>query len=80
MPLPLPLLLPLAYPALRLPLPPLMHAGCHPGAWLQVACQSLGPRSKGGRILGVDLQPTQLPPKFCDDRWVGGWQSRRRKA
>jgi hypothetical protein len=27
---------------------------CSPGAWLQVACQEIGPR--GGCVLGVDLQ------------------------
>lgn len=42
--------------------------GCHPGAWLQVACQALGPRSRGGLVLGIDIQPTEVPPKFCDDR------------
>lgn len=45
-----------------------LDLGCHPGAWLQVACQALGPRAKGGHVLGVDLQATQLPPRFCDDR------------
>ncbi len=46
----------------------ILDLGCHPGAWLQVACQSLGPRAKGGLILGVDIQATQAPPRYCDDR------------
>ena len=45
-----------------------MDLGCHPGAWLQVACQSLGPKAKGGFVLGVDIQPTTAPPRFCDER------------
>ncbi len=43
-----------------------LDLGCHPGAWLQVACQSLGP--KGGMVLGVDIQATSAPPRFCDGR------------
>lgn len=35
---------------------------------LQVACESLGPPKKGGRVIGVDLQETKRPDKFCDDR------------
>lgn len=34
----------------------ILDLGCHPGAWMQVACQSLGPLNKGGSILGVDIQ------------------------
>jgi 23S rRNA (uridine2552-2'-O)-methyltransferase len=45
-----------------------LDLGCHPGAWLQVACQSLGPPSKGGIVVGVDLQATSSPGRFCDDR------------
>lgn len=45
-----------------------LDLGCHPGAWLQVACQSLGPRNKGGLVLGVDIQATNAPPKYCDER------------
>ena len=45
-----------------------LDLGCHPGAWLQVACQSLGPQSKGGYILGVDLQETAKPERYCDSR------------
>lgn len=42
--------------------------GCHPGAWLQVACQALGPVKKGGLVLGVDIQATNVPVKHCDER------------
>jgi 23S rRNA U2552 (ribose-2'-O)-methylase RlmE/FtsJ len=45
-----------------------LDLGCHPGAWLQVACQALGPRGKGGLVLGVDIQATTAPPRYCDDR------------
>jgi 23S rRNA (uridine2552-2'-O)-methyltransferase len=45
-----------------------LDLGCHPGAWLQVACQSIGPPSKGGLVLGIDLQETLRPGRFCDDR------------
>ena len=44
-----------------------LDLGCAPGAWLQVACQALGPR--GGLVLGVDLQacrPAEL--RHCDSR------------
>jgi 23S rRNA U2552 (ribose-2'-O)-methylase RlmE/FtsJ len=33
-----------------------LDLGCHPGAWLQVACQSLGPPKRGGLVIGVDIQ------------------------
>ena len=33
-----------------------LDLGCSPGAWLQVACQELGPRGKGGLVLGIDIQ------------------------
>ncbi|PSC74281.1 ribosomal RNA methyltransferase mitochondrial isoform X1 [Micractinium conductrix] len=45
-----------------------LDLGCHPGAWLQVACESLGPTKRGGRVIGVDIQETRRPDKFCDDR------------
>ena len=45
-----------------------LDLGCHPGAWLQVACQALGPRGKGGMVLGVDIQATSPPPRYTDDR------------
>lgn len=45
-----------------------LDLGCHPGAWLQVACQSLGPEKRGGLVLGVDIQETKAPGKFCDER------------
>jgi hypothetical protein len=44
-----------------------LDLGCVPGAWLQVACQQLGPRDRGGLVLGVDLQEVKVPA-----RWVGG--------
>ncbi|XP_010262029.1 PREDICTED: uncharacterized protein LOC104600651 isoform X3 [Nelumbo nucifera] len=33
-----------------------LDLGCAPGAWLQVACQSLGPMKNGGMVVGVDLK------------------------
>uniref|UniRef100_A0A0E0GVQ5 rRNA methyltransferase 2, mitochondrial n=1 Tax=Oryza nivara TaxID=4536 RepID=A0A0E0GVQ5_ORYNI len=33
-----------------------LDLGCAPGAWLQVACQNLGPLEKGGVIVGVDVK------------------------
>mmetsp|Transcript_26562 Transcript_26562/g.68828 ORF Transcript_26562/g.68828 Transcript_26562/m.68828 type:complete len:278 (-) Transcript_26562:201-1034(-) len=51
-----------------------LDLGCHPGAWLQVVCQSLGPSQAGGAVLGVDLQETAMPEKMCDYR-VSIWQA-----
>ena len=45
-----------------------LDLGCHPGAWLQVACQAIGPRSKGGLVLGIDIQETTVPGRYTDDR------------
>ncbi|KAL4276898.1 hypothetical protein AHAS_Ahas20G0253200 [Arachis hypogaea] len=36
-----------------------LDLGCAPGAWLQVACQSLGPPNHGGSVLGINLKVTQ---------------------
>ncbi|KAL2620520.1 hypothetical protein R1flu_000725 [Riccia fluitans] len=33
-----------------------LDLGCAPGAWLQVACQSLGPLAKSGAVVGVDIK------------------------
>ncbi|XP_031380966.1 uncharacterized protein LOC116195769 isoform X2 [Punica granatum] len=33
-----------------------LDLGCAPGAWLQVACQSLGPLKDGGSVVGIDLK------------------------
>jgi hypothetical protein len=33
-----------------------LDLGCVPGAWLQVACQQLGPNERGGLVLGIDIQ------------------------
>lgn len=46
----------------------ILDLGCHPGAWLQVSCQSLGPPKQGGLVLGVDIQETAVPGKYCDER------------
>ncbi|EIE24057.1 23S ribosomal RNA methyltransferase [Coccomyxa subellipsoidea C-169] len=43
-----------------------LDLGCAPGAWLQVACQSLG--KKSGFVLGLDIQACPVPRSFCDDR------------
>nr|KAJ0221937.1 hypothetical protein LSAT_V11C200094030 [Lactuca sativa] len=51
--------------------------GCAPGAWLQVACQSLGPLKNGGVVVGIDLKVIMLliivlkvkvPSTHCDSR------------
>jgi 23S rRNA U2552 (ribose-2'-O)-methylase RlmE/FtsJ len=33
-----------------------LDLGCVPGAWLQVASQHIGPKDKGGLVLGIDIQ------------------------
>jgi 23S rRNA U2552 (ribose-2'-O)-methylase RlmE/FtsJ len=48
-----------------------LDLGCSPGAWLQVACRELGPRDKGGLVLGVDIQVRG---------WVVGWVQGRVKG
>ncbi|KAL2317223.1 hypothetical protein Fmac_031099 [Flemingia macrophylla] len=45
-----------------------LDLGCAPGAWLQVACQSLGPIAAGGSVLGVDTKKIKPPPLHCDSR------------
>ncbi|XP_061363734.1 uncharacterized protein LOC133307267 isoform X2 [Gastrolobium bilobum] len=45
-----------------------LDLGCAPGAWLQVACQSLGPIQNGGFVLGIDLKKVKVPPLHCDSR------------
>ncbi|CAM8990781.1 unnamed protein product [Rhodiola kirilowii] len=35
-----------------------LDLGCAPGAWLQVACQSLGPLKNGGLVVGIDVKVT----------------------
>lgn len=62
-----------------------LDLGCHPGAWLQVACQALGPPppgppsatarggggSDGGVVLGVDLRETETAGmRHVDERVV----------
>ncbi|XP_023757268.1 uncharacterized protein LOC111905758 isoform X2 [Lactuca sativa] len=42
--------------------------GCAPGAWLQVACQSLGPLKNGGVVVGIDLKKVKVPSTHCDSR------------
>lgn len=37
-----------------------LDLGCAPGAWLQVACQSLGPLKSGGVVVGIDLKVFDL--------------------
>ncbi|CAH2072815.1 unnamed protein product [Thlaspi arvense] len=44
-----------------------LDLGCAPGAWLQVACQSLGPLKTGGNVVGVDIKKVRVPPQ-CDLR------------
>ncbi|KAK1355319.1 FtsJ domain-containing protein [Heracleum sosnowskyi] len=44
-----------------------LDLGCAPGAWLQVACQSLGPLKNGGSVVGIDLKKVKVPT-LCDSR------------
>ncbi|VVA97311.1 unnamed protein product [Arabis nemorensis] len=44
-----------------------LDLGCAPGAWLQVACQSLGPLKNGGNVVGMDIKKVKVPPQ-CDSR------------
>lgn len=37
-----------------------LDLGCHPGAWLQVVCQSLGPSHAGGAGGGAITNPASL--------------------
>lgn len=45
-----------------------LDLGCAPGAWLQVACQSLGPPKNGGVVVGIDLKKVKVPSTYCDAR------------
>ncbi|KAL9249741.1 Ribosomal RNA large subunit methyltransferase E-like protein [Drosera capensis] len=45
-----------------------LDLGCAPGAWLQVACQSLGPKKNGGVVVGIDLKNVKVPSSHCDSR------------
>ncbi|XXG54562.1 hypothetical protein AAC387_Pa03g2409 [Persea americana] len=45
-----------------------LDLGCAPGAWLQVACQSLGPLKHGGSVVGIDLKKVKAPSLHCDAR------------
>ncbi|XP_074308240.1 uncharacterized protein LOC141643106 [Silene latifolia] len=45
-----------------------LDLGCAPGAWLQVACQSLGPIQNGGVVVGIDLKKVKVPSDYCDGR------------
>lgn len=45
-----------------------LDLGCAPGAWLQVACQSLGPLEKGGSVVGIDIKKVKVPSHHCDSR------------
>ncbi|KAI3987093.1 hypothetical protein MKX01_036883 [Papaver californicum] len=45
-----------------------LDLGCAPGAWLQVACQSLGPLKTGGVVVGIDLKKVKVPSTHCDER------------
>ncbi|MQM01133.1 hypothetical protein Taro_033886 [Colocasia esculenta] len=46
----------------------ILDLGCAPGAWLQVACQSLGPLEKGGMVVGIDMKKVKVPNLYCDSR------------
>ncbi|KAE7996763.1 hypothetical protein FH972_001456 [Carpinus fangiana] len=45
-----------------------LDLGCAPGAWLQVACQSLGPLKNGGVVVGIDIKKVKVPSLHCDAR------------
>ncbi|KAB2609737.1 ribosomal RNA methyltransferase mrm2 [Pyrus ussuriensis x Pyrus communis] len=45
----------------RTPGSSVLDLGCAPGAWLQVACQSLGPLKNGGIVVGIDLKKWKIP-------------------
>jgi 23S rRNA U2552 (ribose-2'-O)-methylase RlmE/FtsJ len=45
-----------------------LDLGCAPGAWLQVVCQHLGPKEKGGAVVGVDVKKVKVPAHYCDSR------------
>ncbi|KAH9766727.1 FtsJ domain-containing protein [Citrus sinensis] len=45
-----------------------LDLGCAPGAWLQVACQSLGPLDNGGSVVGIDIKKVKVPSLHCDAR------------
>ncbi|XP_024021539.1 uncharacterized protein LOC21408036 isoform X2 [Morus notabilis] len=45
-----------------------LDLGCAPGAWLQVACQNLGPLTKGGVVVGIDVKKVKVPQHNCDSR------------
>ncbi|KAL0359264.1 UNVERIFIED_CONTAM: Ribosomal RNA large subunit methyltransferase E [Sesamum angustifolium] len=45
-----------------------LDLGCAPGAWLQVACQNLGPLGKGGSVVGIDVKKVKVPSMHCDAR------------
>ncbi|KAJ3685261.1 hypothetical protein LUZ61_014425 [Rhynchospora tenuis] len=45
-----------------------LDLGCAPGAWLQVACQNLGPLERGGSVVGIDIKDVKAPSSHCDSR------------
>ncbi len=47
-----------------------LDLGCAPGAWLQIACQHVGPADKGGLVLGYDLKAVRRPLRFCDEALI----------
>jgi len=47
-----------------------LNLGCAPGAWLQIACQHVGPAHKGGLVLGYDLKAVRRPLRFCDEALI----------
>lgn len=46
----------------------ILDLGCAPGAWLQVACQNLGPLINGGAVVGIDIKKVKVPSMYCDSR------------
>jgi 23S rRNA (uridine2552-2'-O)-methyltransferase len=47
-----------------------LDLGCAPGAWLQVACQHIGPAERGGLVLGLDLKPVRKGLRFCHEALI----------
>eukprot|EP01025_Chloroclados_australasicus_P014116 TRINITY_DN16601_c0_g2_i3.p2 TRINITY_DN16601_c0_g2~~TRINITY_DN16601_c0_g2_i3.p2 ORF type:complete len:224 (+),score=17.01 TRINITY_DN16601_c0_g2_i3:211-882(+) len=46
----------------------IMDLGSSPGAWLQVACQYMGPTQSGGKVIGIDIKQMTIPKEYCDSR------------
>lgn len=50
-----------------------LDLGCVPGAWMQVACQQIGPHDRGGLVLGIDIQEVRYLPQRLSRPRSGLW-------